>query len=350
METRSVFDRLNVPDEYLKPPPKERQGVYSYVVFNSEIETFLRCKYGRVGLCLKVFRKKVDAIEKAQWGQNPLLQCTIIQNIFARHGLAPRIYDVVFLKDGHLAQVTDFATGKARVLPSPQDRFRINEIKGQHMINTCWDMNPKNYIDGKLVDFQPWYFPNEDAYRKRLIELAYTYTAWGSRSEPYQTVASLALKGQRDENHRVQMMGLSDDAFDGMSVLDVGCNLGAMCVEAWNRGAKKVIGVDKQAVSDVAFELTNYLGYWNLDFIGANLPNEKTKICGKYDVIFLLSCNQAKPIPWALNLCEKMLYFEGHVPDREETYRDVLERNFSKVEFLGMTKDHGPRPMFRCIK
>ena len=69
-----------------------------------------------------------------------------------------------------------------------------------------------------------------------------------------------------------------------------------------------------------------------------------------HDIVLALSCKQAKPIPWAFDLCKETLLFEGHIPDQEATYRPVLEEHFGEVEFLGMSRDHGPRPVFRCTR
>jgi len=43
-------------------------------------------------------------------------------------------------------------------------------------------------------------------------------------------------------------------------------------------------------------------------------------------------------------------WLEGHVPDKRSTYEDVLEVGWGEgnVEFLGMSRDHGPRPIFKC--
>jgi hypothetical protein len=83
-------------------------------------------------------------------------------------------------------------------------------------------------------------------------------------------------------------------------------------------------GVDLPHVAETAFEVSNWLGFWNLDFIGLHLPGERDRLGGPYEAVFALSS------------------------DQEETYRPQLEELFGEVEYLGMTRDHGPRPVFRC--
>ncbi len=47
-------------------------------------------------------------------------------------------------------------------------------------------------------------------------------------------------------------------------------------------------------------------------------------------------------------MTDHLFYLEGHVPDREDTYQPQLEELFPTVDYLGMSRDHGPRPLFRC--
>ena len=115
------------------------------------------------------------------------------------------------------------------------------------------------------------------------------------------------------------------------------------------------IDPDTMSPAEVAQEMANWLGYWNVDFYGLRLPHEHDRIAEwsgikKFDIVLALSVKQTRPVPWVFELCGGVCYFEGHVPDKEHTYRATLEEHFSRVEFLGMTKDHGPRPLFRCEK
>ena len=89
-------------------------------------------------------------------------------------------------------------------------------------------------------------------------------------------------------------MNLPND-FKGKSVLDIGCNLGAMCLVAKQRGAGRTVGIDKSSIllntSSKIFNRHNY----DINLISYDL-NEKGfkplfKILGeeKFDYIFALA-------------------------------------------------------------
>ena len=220
------------------------------------------------------------------------------------------------------------------------------DMKEKYLLDTRWDMNYKNWCGGLLVDFQAWRFGDKEMYKQRLVDLAYKHTAWGSRSDPYQGI--FGHESQREMSLRVEAMKLDEIDFQGRSVLDIGCNLGEFCREAARDGARRVVGVDLPHVVEVAFELSNWLEYWNVDFIGASLPSQRDRIEGGFDVVYALSCKQCKPFPWLFEHCDDVLYIEGHVPEKEHHYRPMLEEHFGSVECLGSTRDHGPRPLLRC--
>jgi len=339
---------LHVPAHELVPVSKKEQGVYSYIAYSIDLEELLFEKYARLRCCLKVFKKPANVpLDEYKWGHNPLVDCTKIQNLFARHQLAPPVYDIVRVGD-HYAQVTEYANHFWCKYKYDGDPSTIPDIKHEYLLDTRWDMNPKNWINGAMVDFQAWRWTKPELYEQRLIDLAYKHGAWGSRSEPYQSIPGLDTPSQRDLGHRCEAMRLDEIDFTGKSVLDVGCNLGSMCIEASGRGAKSVVGVDLSHVTDVAFEISNWTGWWNIDYTGAHLPAERGKIEGEFDVVFVLSAKQTQPFPWVFEHCAGVLYVEGHVPQKEGDYRPMLEEYFPVVETMDSTRDHGPRPLFRC--
>jgi len=157
--------------------------------------------------------------------------------------------------------------------------------------------------------------------------------------------------------HRVEMMKLDELDFASKTVLDIGCSLGLFCHDALERGAKRAVGIERgQKRIDVCYEVANWLGCWNTDFLDFNLPTERGKIVeetgiASFDVVYALSVDrQVGYDSWMAEMCDDVFYLEGHVPDREHTYRERLKADFSEVEYLGMTRDHGPRPLFRCRK
>lgn len=342
---------MRLTKQALQPYGHRRPGVFSYVAKNWALDDVLYSRYGRDDLCLKIFHSK-----NGLWGtENRIYDCSIAQNVFAFDGLAPRVYDLIEVEkpngsritrkeDGKTAQVTDYVFGQSGVRP---DNELLESVLAKYPVKIRWDMNKGNVIAGQLVDFQSAYL-DIAAYQQQVHELVKAHCAWGSREEPYQ-----GLDGaQRNFGHRRDLMCLDDFDFQGKDVLDVGCNLGLFCWFAAESGARRVVGVDLPDTVSAARHYANLHGRWAIDFVGAALPQEKRKIKGRYDVVFCLSAMQTKPFPWIFDLVKPggYFFFEGHVPSHEETYRSIFEEHFPLVEFLGTSRDHGPRPVFRCIK
>jgi len=343
---------LDLPDMLLVPSRtvetgRVEQGVFTFIARGPEIAGALEGVYGRPNLCLKIFKQEVQALNEFKWSPAGarLVDCTRAQNLFARYGFAPRVYGLALVGD-RWAQVTDYVTDDGKTF----DREAARQVVMEHNIRSLsGDMNPANWIGSQMVDFQAHFLPED--YAHKLRKRAYKVACWGSRPEPYQDVEGFEMESQRNTAHRIEMMKLNQVSFEHRSVLDLGCNLGEFCREAVRRGAKRVVGVDLPHIADLAFELSNWLGYWNVDFIGLHLPTGRDRL-DEYDIVFALSVKQVRPFPWVFRTVKQfgVFYLEGHVPQREHTYRETLEAEFgvANVEFLGMTKDHGPRPLFRC--
>ena len=261
--------------------------------------------YGRKNLCLKVFKEGVK-----YWGRNEIMgvslisESTMVQNLMAIRGLAPRVYDVIEV-NGKLAQVTDFLEGKPTTNNITDDRFKF------HIAEVT---QPHNQIDGKLVDFQGAVFRNFKEYKCQLLEKANNSTQYPKgagglyQSTPYHG-------GKRNTNKRLELYEFHD--FKNKVVLDVGCNLGMMCRAAFKNGAKRVVGFDWPDLVSVSRELAISDGYFNLDFYGVDLRHMDWKkiveMSGidKYDIILFLAMEQSLGKPSWLSKCETLL-FEGH--------------------------------------
>ena len=326
--------------------PTVRPGVFTYVVKNHFTDGLLQALHGRENACLKVFKRPAQPLDEFCWSDSNgvlLTNCVLAQNLLAKEGLAPRVYDLLQV-NGAWAMVTEFVTGEYKDF----DRDRFEAAKAKYHIDCRIDPNYKNYPGGLIVDFQSYHIADLTAYTTSLVERAYKYAAWGSRSEPYQVVLDQA--GQRDFEHRLEIMQLKRQDFTDKDVLDIGCNLGNMVRYSLQRGARKAVGVDLPQVAALAYEVANLERFWNADFFGLRLPAAKDKL-PKSDIVFALSVDaQIGYDSWMADLTREVFYLEGHVPQREETFRHRLEEDFEIAEYLGMTRDHGPRPIFRARK
>jgi len=265
--------------------------------------------YSRKNLCLKVF-KESDAVwgHPRGVGQSLILESTIVQNLMALRGLAPRVFDLVKV-DGKTAQVTEYITGKKGVVPISDPRFRFdpNEIGFE-----------ENFIGGKFVDFQGTIFKDFKAYRKELVDRAVKGTNdRGSSGGAYQT--SRYFKGLRDTKKRLAKFKFS--GFKGKNVLDIGCNYGMFSQEAVRLGAKRVVGIDWPGIIRITQELAILDGFFNIDFYGLDIKNlsfsafqELTGIY-RFDIHLFLAMENWVGWPGWVKKCDT-LYYEGHGAER----------------------------------
>ena len=282
----------------------------------------LDCLYGRKNLCLKVFRKS-----KLMWGSvcregySPIYESTIVQNLMALRGLAPRVYDIINV-NGKTAQVTDYLVGQPKVATIVDDRFSFNqnEIK-----------KPYNFIDGKLIDFQAVIFKNFIEYKKSFIRGCLNITQFPQgHGGLYQSLDYHA--GKRNTKERLARYKFKD--FKNKKVLDIGCNLGLFSRASCDLGAKRVVGIDWSGIAEKSAELAILDGYFNIDFYGVDLRDTSwadiIKMTGieKFDIgLFLaMECHVGKP-EWLKNF--DTLIYEGHGQELARTFKII--DNKSKI-------------------
>lgn len=358
------------------PPGVRHSGSFCFMAHNPALEAALQSRHHRAGLALKVFSARTngggEVVRTLHWEGVPVDETIKVQNLFARYGLAPRVYDLVWVGDGLLAQVTDYLT------PQSSDAMRWSERIGlmdlmieTHRIGSRktvgrdneaqkWDLAfDVNWIDGKFVDFGGYYFREPEAYQARIARQARAMIATDHKGEigetAYQAVGALGVAGSRDTAARIAAMRLEQEDFTGKTVLDLGCNLGEFCRYTHDRGAARVIGVDRSFVAGNTRELDNWLGYWQTDYYGVRLPEYRDQIQARsgierFDVVFCLSVTNhiGGYRRWITKLCQGALYFEGHGNEPREAYEAMLQREFESVTFLGYATDSMTRALFRC--
>lgn len=352
-----MIHTLSISKEMLIPATPDKahkiHGKNCFVAFNSSLEAELASHYRRAGLCLKIFTGKVPRDPLTfKWTGTPLVEATRVQNIFAWYDLAPRVYDVVKLSDGRLAQVTQWATGegkwdykRARRLCEAY-RLGLRGKKDARESAKEYVSLPFKWVGKWYVDFGRFYFTQPKWYEHLLRSKIQIRKG---KKVGYQEFPQLGIPGQRRLPHRLRHMRLDEIDFEGKTVMDLGCNLGAMCREACNRGAARVIGVDDRRVR-TWHEANNWISYWNIDFIRASLPRDADKL-PQADIVFCLAIAQHVKgglQEWMAKLAREVFLFEGTWNTTEEEYRPTLEQWFPEVELSGWIRDEDRRPMFRC--
>lgn len=178
----------------------------------------------------------------------------------------------------------------------------------------------------------------------------------------YQTIGN--VRGQRDINYRKEYFKKED--FINKDVIDVGCNIGQMCLFSKELGAKNVLGIeyDKEAIKianelnkydDILFQVDDIDNY----FLYTSLP--------EVDTILLLSVigtceltNKNGILSKLSQKAKKVMYIEGHhsVMKYKELF-DMIIRNttFTTIEYMGETYDNADyesknlsRALFRCSR
>lgn len=179
----------------------------------------------------------------------------------------------------------------------------------------------------------------------------------GDRTTQYQSIGN--LKGRRDMEHRAKIMQLPDD-FKGKTVLDIGCNLGAVCLEVAKRNAGRVVGIDIHPKTiSIAKEIAKHMGYTNVEYHVANIDDgleNLKKIIGddKFDNLFVLSVmnnvDRKCFIEIVKYFTKDTLYLEGHSKQKKGHLAEFIKNtlDMTDVEYLGNTKDKFTRVNFRA--
>jgi hypothetical protein len=331
-----------------------QSGFYSFI---SRDEHLLREVTDRPGVCLKVFfTPLVGSIDDYYWGhpfmassnrmspryeRTRLVDAVIIQNLLAWHGLAPRVYEIILLrwegKEYPALLVDDL--GFSHDLTGLNEREKIFETAKK--LGTKYGFRvdfedigqASNFVKGKIVDIQG--FQLEPDYKDRVIKRYKDYAKWAENT--YQSIPELGIKGYRDNERRAELMQLDKIDFKDKYVVDIGCSGGFYCRYAANKGAKRVMGIDLPEVIDTAFEISNLLGYYNVDFVGSELEKEKDYDFGiAPNIIFYLSVQRYFGYAPYLKKAETVIY-EHNGDEPEEQVIELFMQDFKNMKDLGVT-------------
>lgn len=347
---------FTIVDEFLYPEETTDESSFCIVAYNNYIESLLVGYYGQYGLCLKIFKQPAGEGETAdsfRWGGVSLRGCVVIQNLFARAGIAPRVFDVVRVNDDRLALVTPFLP--PGIQPSAERVDRLRQLADDYKLGVRknhWDVNPRNWRCGLFVDFSGFHFEDPHGYEAALVRQAHT-----RRGEyigmAYQPVDELNIRGTRDMETRIKAMRLGEIDFTGKTVLDIGCNLGYLCRWATEQGAWRVVGVDR--IADLTFQIANWMGDWQTDYLCLRLPDEVGGIAEasgirEFDVVIATAVvkHLGGMAPWLRELCADLFIFEGHGTIEAAVYEPQLRDHFETVNYIGQTDDNYARHLFQC--
>ena len=315
-------------------PGDDGNGVFSCIYRGRKLD-YIAALFDRKNICLKIFRGDFCPLEDFWWGfETPkkgskLIEATHIQNIFAHHRLAPRVYGIIIVEVGgklHYAQVVEDA---GHFIEKPFDdqpeffRNKIEPITEKYQIEFMDDGREPNLINNLYVDFQGFHLPED--YRLLLKNRIYGIAnigKWGPW-ENYQSV--LELKGGRITDHRIERLALDDINFKRKTVLDIGCSEGLFCHYAEKHGARRIVGIDLPGVVKPLWELASYLGYYNIDFHGYDLLKQTPEKLGKFDIVLFLSMGLHVGLPdWVMGMTDYLLVYEGNARDTDDLHVDKI--------------------------
>ncbi len=197
-------------------------------------------------------------------------------------------------------------------------------------------------------------------YRDLVKQIIAESPIWGAH-QTIQFPDGFTIKGGRDES-RLSQFGLPEDLSDS-SVLDIGCNIGAVCIECKKRNAKSVSGLDKnpdlvKCAQGVAKVFDFDINYKPFDIMQDTIDQ-------KYDIVFFLNVfhhltekGKIKALRTLDKITVKQMYFEAPTQkdviaaqDKELELDDYLAylkgfTTFKSIEYIGETDFD--RPLIVC--
>jgi 2-polyprenyl-3-methyl-5-hydroxy-6-metoxy-1,4-benzoquinol methylase len=342
-------------------PGENGNGVHSFIYRGEEVNKIAK-KYGRDNCCLKILKnneKFQENIKKQWWGQSTpfkgshLNEAVLIQNIYAFHNLAPRVYAVMQVKSGGRWYWAMLEDDLGNCVPDDNKQIELikllKEVGEKYNISVFDDGVAWNVVNGKYVDFQGFHLPNnyEEQLKQRITGIA-SIGRWGPWQN-YQPIEELKITGGRDMKHRKEVLNLKQIPF-GSTILDVGCSEGSFCRYLSDRGAKRVVGIDLPGVVEAAMEWSYYKGYYNIDFFGYDLLKEIPQL-GKFDVILFLSMGHHIGLPdWVIESTNDLLIFEGNGKDDDASLINKIGQKFDLAIEMGFTNDLFKRPVIWAYK
>ncbi len=338
---------------------------HCFVVKEGKLVDLMSKVYGR-RVALKIFDleviNKIDDFYRVKWGDDPqpqeprlntfIWEATQIQNILNWHGLAPRVYglETVSIADRlSPMQVIEWSDGDFGDNDSAYDVYKKVIDIGKNFGFECdkHDVSGADVMGNQLIDLQTFTFSG--AYKETVKKIYIEDGRYGKVY--YQDVPELELSGgPRRSVARVDYMALDKIDFKNKTVWDMGCAGGFFCRYAIDRGAKRVIGFDMAKTVNAARHVSNYLGYFNIDYHVTNFPTLPEGV-PELDIMFCLSMNFHIGLPGWLGKPKTLIFEDNGKVSRNNSMPDkeVLDL-FDKCEPVGKGIDHGNKPIYHLTK
>ena len=167
---------------------------------------------------------------------------------------------------------------------------------------------------------------------------------------------------QRDARMRIIKFDLPEEVLKNASVLDLGCNNGAMLFELTNHDITQGLGIefDKDKV-ELAKDIVTLSDVQGLMFKQADIDTVKAEELGCFDVVLALAIeahvnNRAHLFDLLGKATAKVLCFEGNSKcDVDETCESLYKVGFKHIDFKGFCNDdvlesNNNRPIFIAWK
>lgn len=165
------------------------------------------------------------------------------------------------------------------------------------------------------------------------------------------------FKGQRNPMLRFKDLPFS---FDGLSVLDVGCNQGGMLYSIADK-IKFGVGVDYDSrMINVANKIKSHKKNSHLDYYVFNLESEDLNYIHDFlpednvDVVLLLSVcmwisNWKELITFLETIAEKMVFESNGSPEQQDEQKKYLKTVYKNVQLIHDKSDDDPSQKLRKL-
>jgi serine/threonine protein kinase len=281
------------------------------------------------------------------------------KNVFVKDGEI-KIIDFEYLKDHDNVPFLESYDLVGRNLSSPYNACNMcYEKEDSWAIGKCLDIKLSEAIDGLKMRISAGMidvsgdFKSKDGYHKRSQGALYGSFATNS-------FCILPERAQRNTEERLKKFGVGIKTISGQSVLDLGCNIGAVGFSIEKYKPKKYLGLEyKNDLVLMANKIAAVNGFTNYKF--EQIDVDEMYQASKADTVFCLSLNKHVKNEDGLfellgDSTNKTLYFEGNSgTDVEYVKNKLISVGFINVQYLGNCEDdvkssNNNRPMFLAEK